>query len=259
MTWITQVQDDYWHGMSYVGWQMSLDPSHQFSADELVRQLAIHPDLYYKVIPQYSNTGYTILSEIIARVYSARAGSAKTYSDYLYDHVIGGSSPVQLSVIKFPHLASDKTLPAPNVSGIEYDSSNPIVYTSWNMSAHVGEGNGYGNFVDLNRFVRTLFSGKNVLNPTTVNMMITDISPHATGSYALGCDHVKNLGYGHNGAICGYLSTIRYNPDTDVSIVVLMPMIDGTDGKISLNTCIMEGIYSAAWETLSTLGYPGRP
>ncbi|MFA5153996.1 MAG: serine hydrolase domain-containing protein [Clostridia bacterium] len=253
-----QVRDDYWHGMSYVGWQMSLDPSHQFSADELVGQLAIHPDLYYDS-PNYSNTGYTILSEIIARVYSARAGSAKTYSDYLYDHVIGGSSPVQLNVIKFPHLASDNTLPAPNVSGIEYDSSNPIVYTSWNMSAHVGEGNGYGNFVDLNRFVRTLFSGKNVLNPTTVNMMITDINPLTNGNYALGCDHVKNLGYGHNGAICGYLSTIRYNPDTDVSIVVLMPMIDGTDGIISLNTCIMEGIYSAAWETLSILGYPGRP
>jgi D-alanyl-D-alanine carboxypeptidase len=84
--------------------------------------------------------------------------------------------------------------------------------------------------------------------------MISDISPYTT-SYALGCDHVKNLGYGHNGAICGYLSTMRYNPDTGVSIVVLMPMIDG----LNLTTCILEGIYSAAWATLSALGYPGHP
>lgn len=255
---------DYWGGMSYVRQQLTLDPSHQFSAGELVGQLTLH-NLYYFApgtkTPKYSNTGYTILSEIIARVYSARAGTSKTYSDYLYDHVIGGSSPVPLSVINFPHLAADNTLPTPYVSGNEYPegSSVPDVYTSWNMSAHVGEGNGYGNFVDLNRFVRTLFTGKNVLNSTTVTTMISDISPYATGSYALGCDHVKNLGYGHNGAICGYLSTIRYNPDTDVSIVVLMPMIDGSNGETTLATCILEGIYSAAWETLSVLGYPGHP
>jgi len=258
-------RDDYWHDMSYVAWQLSLDPLHQFSAAELAGQLVLHPDLFYFApgteVPHYSNTGYTILSEIIARVYSARTGSAKTYSDYLYDHVIGGTSPVHLRVIKFPYLAIDTALPTPYVSGNEYDegSSVPNVYTSQNMSAHVGEGNGYGNFTDLNRFVRTLFSGRNVLNPMTVNTMVSSIGPHTTGSYALGCDHVTNLGYGHNGAIYGYLSTIRYNPGTDVSIVVLMPMIDGSDGMTSLGTCIVEGIYSVAWEALSVLGYPGRP
>jgi hypothetical protein len=28
---------------------------------------------------------------------------------------------------------------------------------------------------------------------------------------------------------------------------------------VTLATCLLEGIYSAAWETLSVLGYPGRP
>jgi len=258
-------RDDYWNGMSYVRWQLSLDPYHQFSADELVGQLVAHPDLYYfepgTGVPHYSNTGYTILSEIIARVYSARAGSAKTYSDYLYDHVIGGSSPVPLSVVQFPHRATDAILPAPCVSGIEYAEGGtvPDVYSAQNMSAHVAEGNGYGNFIDLNRFVRTLFSGVNVLHPNTVNTMVNSIGPPAAGSYALGCDHVKNLGYGHNGAIYGYLSTMRYNPETDVSLVVLMPLIDGSDGATSLGTCIMDGIYAAAWDALKVLGYPGRP
>jgi D-alanyl-D-alanine carboxypeptidase len=77
--------------MSYVEWQLSLDASHQFSADELVGQLVVHPDLYYfepgTDVPHYSNTGYTILSEITARVYSTSSGSVKTYSDYLYDHI----------------------------------------------------------------------------------------------------------------------------------------------------------------------------
>lgn len=104
-----------WGGMSYVGQQLTLDPLHQFSADELVGQLTLLNLKYFApgTDNKYSNTGYTFLSEIIARVYSARAGSAKTYSDYLYDHVIGGLSPVPLSMIKFPHLAADNTLPTP--------------------------------------------------------------------------------------------------------------------------------------------------
>jgi hypothetical protein len=36
-------------------------------------------------------------------------------------------------------------------------------------------------------------------------------------------------------------------------------MIDGSNGMTSLTTCIMEGIYGAAWVTLEALGYPGRP
>jgi len=251
-----------WSGTSYVGQQLALDPSHQFSADELVGQLTLLNLSYFapRTGNHYSNTGYTILSEIIARVYSARAGTSKTYSDYLYDHVTGGTSPVPLSAIRFPHLAADRTLPAPFVSGNEYSqgSSVPNVYTSWNMSAHVAEGNAYGNFVDLNRFARTLFTGNNVLSSSTVTTMISDVSPFTT-SYALGCDHVKNIGYGHNGAILGYLSTMRYNPDTDASIVVLMPMIDGSNGMTTLTTSLTEGIYGAAWATLSTLGYPGHP
>lgn len=247
-----------WGGKSYVGQQLSLDPAHQFTAAELVGQLTLL-DIYYFAPGtgnKYSNTGYTILSEIVACVYSARAGSVKTYSDYIYDHIIGGTSPVPLNVIRFPRLAADDTLPAPSVAGYEYPkgAAVPDVYTSWNMSAHVGEGNGYGNFIQLNRFVRTLFAGSNVLFPATVSLMISDISPYTT-SYALGCDHVRNLGYGHNGAINGYLSTMRYNPDTAVSLVVLMPLIDGDN----LTTCILDGVYSAAWEALRILGYPGRP
>jgi D-alanyl-D-alanine carboxypeptidase len=250
-----------WGGMSYVGQQLSLDPSHQFSPDELVGQLTLLNLSYFPpgTGNHYSNTGYTILSEIIARVYSARTGTVKTYGDYLYDRITGASSPMPLRTIGFPHLADDKTLPKPNVAGTEYPagSSVPNINTLCNMSAHVGEGNGYGNFIDLNTFVRALFTGKNVLNSSTVAMMTSDISPYTT-SYALGCDHVKNLGYGHNGAILGYLSTIRYNPDTGVSIVVLMPMIDGSNSMTSLTTSIMEGIYSAAWASLEVLGYPGR-
>jgi D-alanyl-D-alanine carboxypeptidase len=247
-----------WGGKSYVHQQLDRDPLHQFTADELVGELTRLNLKYFEpgVGNKYSNTGYTILSEIVARVYSARSGAEKKYSDYLYDHIIGGSSPVPLDTIRFPHLATDDTLPDPWVRGIEYAPgvSTPTFFTARNMSAHVAEGNGYGNFVDLNTFVRTLFSGRNVLDSQSVDIMVSTVSPH-TSSYALGCDHVRNLGYGHNGAIYGYLSTIRYNPDTDVSIVVLMPLIDGSN----LTACILEGLYKAAWETLRVLGYPGQP
>ena len=58
------------------------DPSHQFTAEELVEQVTINNLSYFAPGTgyHYSNTGYTILSEIIARVYSAQTGEDKTYA-----------------------------------------------------------------------------------------------------------------------------------------------------------------------------------
>ena len=97
-------------GSSYVSYTLNQNPNHQFTSSELVSQVVIH-NLRYSFDPgkghHYSNTGFTILGEIIARVYSFRAGSAKTYSDYLYDHIYGPSTPVPLQV-HFPYLATDQ-------------------------------------------------------------------------------------------------------------------------------------------------------
>jgi D-alanyl-D-alanine carboxypeptidase len=242
-------------GMSYVDYMKSIDPDFQFTSTGLVEQVTKNNLFYF--LPgtgyHYSNTGYTILSEIIARVYSFRSGSQKKYSDYLYDHITGSSAPVPLNVA-FPDLASQQQLPSPYVSGTQVENSgNVTVYADANMSAHVAEGNGYGTFVELNKYIRSLMKGTNVLTQQYIELMKHDVST-ANPNYALGCFHVPNLGYGHNGAINGNLSFMLYDPDVDVSVIILMPLIDYQN----LGLC-SSALVSAGYESRTALGFPGRP
>jgi len=145
----------------------------------------------------------------------------------------------------------------PHVSGIiYYQNIGKVTCGSSNMSAHMGEGNGWANFVDLNQFVRTLMTGNNVLTQQTVTLMQTDYSPYG-GKYGLGCTHTANLGYGHNGCIRGYLTLMLYDPDVEVSLIALLPMVDQTS-EDNFTTGFM-AMYEAAWAARAALGYPGKP
>ncbi len=244
-------------GESFVHYTFESDPSHQFTAEELVNQVTINELSYFTpgTDHHYSNTGYTILSEIIARVYSAQAKNDKTYADYLYDYVTGSSSEVPIDV-HFPWEATDVSLPDPHLCGYLYDVSEVYVFDETNMSAHVAEGNGYSNFEEMNTYIRTLMKGQNVLEPTTVTLMQTDASP-GDPEYGLGCTHTTNLGYGHNGCIRGYFSIMAYDPDHDVSIIVSLPTVDMSSEQIFYASFM--GMYDAAWKAREMLGYPGKP
>lgn len=246
-------------GTSYVDYMETLEPNHQFSSSELVNQLTIN-NLYYFTPGtnyHYSNTGYTILSEIIARVYSAKSGQTKLYSDYLYDYIVGGSSPVKLN-LTFPHLASDKTLPSPHVSGTGYGPGGIILtYDDANMSAYVAEGNGIGTLSSLDTYIRSLMKGANVLTAPTLELMKNSISPGST-TYGLGCTHIINLGYGHTGATHGYLSIMFYDPQSDVSVTGFTPMIDFSNGIISVSANL-NGLINAGYAARAALGFSGKP
>jgi len=246
-------------GASFVEYTFILDPTHQFTIDELVEQVTINNLSYFApgTDYHYSNTGYSILAEIIARVYSAQIKTDKTYADYLGDYIVGSNAPVPLD-IHFPDLADDVYLPEPHALGSIYveDQVYPIVFDESNMSAHVAEGNGYTNFEDLNQFVRTLMTGTNVLSAETITLMQTDYSSHNDG-YALGCTTTSNLGFGHNGCIRGYLSIMVYDPDYDVSLIALLPMVD-MSSEDNFYTSFL-GMYDAAWKAREVLGFPGNP
>jgi D-alanyl-D-alanine carboxypeptidase len=247
-------------GLPYVEWMEEQNPDHQFSSTELVEQNAIHnlssfpPGTgQYK----YSNTGYTILGEIIARVYTQRSGAPKTYTDYLRDHIHGPRTPVPLN-LHFPYLASDKSLPAPSVCGLIIAPDGSMEeHCADNMSANVAEGNGYGTMAGLNRYLRTLLKGENVLSPETAARMMTDTSA-ANPKYALGTSRMENLGYGHTGATHGYLSLMAYDPGVDVSTIALVPLWDFTSGWASFLE-IFNAMSCAGWDAREALGYPGRP
>ncbi len=247
-------------GLPYVGWMEEQNPDHQFTPTELVKQNVIHNLSSFPPGTgnyKYSNTGYTILGEIITRVYTHRSGTPKTYTDYLRDHVHGPTTPVPLN-LHFPYLAADKHLPTPSVCGTVYAPEGEVVeMCANNMSANVAEGNGYGTMTDLNAYLRTLLKGQNILTAENVAKMMTDASA-AQPRYALGTQHTDNLGYGHTGATHGYLSLMAYDPAVDVSVIVLLPLWDFSSGWESFMKCY-QSMLCAGWDAREALGYPGRP
>jgi len=250
-------------GLPYVSYIMNADPAHPFTAAELVQQVTDH-ELSSFFLPgtgyQYSDTGYTILGEIIARVYTHRSGSLKTYTDYLHDHIYGPNSRVPIA-FHFPYRAtgSDTTLPSPFCCGHIFNPGPGefALNCENNMSANVAEGNGYGTMSMLNRYIRTLMKGQNVLSFSSIEAMKRDVSP-MNATYALGCFHVSNLGYGHNGAGNGYLSLMAYDPQTDLSVIVMMPCWDMSNGLTSFQEC-MKILQETGWAARQVLGYPGKP
>ncbi len=247
-------------GESFTSWQLNLDPAHQFTVEEMVAQAAIHNLSYFQPNQgyHYSNTGYAMLSEIVARVYSAVCGTSKTCSDYLYEQVVGATAPVPLPAIHFPNSAADTELPAPFAAGVDYlPGGITIVTSNANASGQVGEGNVYGTMTALNRFVRTLMKGENVLNAQMVSLMQTNTAPY-NADYGPGCLFVQDVGYGHNGARWGYLSLMVYNPDLDISAVACLPMRDFSGGLDTFMPCFY-AIYSAVTGSVSALGYQLTP
>jgi D-alanyl-D-alanine carboxypeptidase len=247
---------------SYVNYVLSRDSTHQFTFEEMLKPILNHKLNYFAPGTgyHYSNTGYGMLSRIIERVYSLRSGQAKTYADYLYNYVTGPTTRVPLP-ISFPYRSDDVQLPQPNVSSLIRLASGRVErFGSVNMSAHVGEGNGYTTMASLNAYGRSLMRGENILLPGTVERMQHNVSA-ANGSYGLGTSFRKNLGYGHNGAIAGYLTSMTYDPDTQVSVVAMLPLWDytqGKDGRVSFEKCFT-AMYDAAYAARSALGYPGKP
>ncbi len=248
-----------YNGLSYVDYMMYKDPSHQYELSELVNQDAVHKLSFFPPGKgyHYSNTGFTMLSEIIERVYTFKSGTKKYYSDYIKDNITGSTAPVPLD-LSFPYLASDVKMPAPYAKGLMLSKDTNVIFTDVNMSAHVGEGNGIGTMADLNKYIRTLMKGENVLNKNSIELMKHTVSD-SNKTYALGCFHIKDLGYGHNGCIKGYLSLMMYDPDTDVSLIVMLPENDYTiadDEKSIIKG--LKAIVNAGFAARMALGYSGK-
>ncbi|MGV3558770.1 serine hydrolase domain-containing protein [Larkinella arboricola] len=252
------------NGLSYTAYVQNADPDHQFTTEEMVLQLAKNKLSYFAPTTDYhySNTGYSILGYIIARVYSLKSGGIKTYEDYLQDYIVGPGTKVPLA-LRFPVRADDTVLPAPRAEGVERTpDGKTIVFGDYNMSAQIAEGNGYGTPAALNTFIRKLMRGEHVLTPETVKLMQTDVNLKSGNQYALGCFFTPNLGFGHNGERCGTLSLAMYDPTTGVSVVAFITLVDNSKVTNNENSTFYKSfnaIYGAAYGGRAALGYPGRP
>ena len=245
-------------GLTYTEAIHKSDPTHQFTTGEMVKVLTDKNLSYFKPGAgyHYSNTGYSMLAEIIKRVYSQKAGSPKTYADYINDFIIGPTATVPLSTIHFPVLANDVSLPDPHLIGTILEPGETQVYDKYNITAQIGEGNGYGTMEQLNKYIRTLMKGENVLKPSTIQLMQKDVSATNPG-YGLGCSYVPNIGYGHTGARIGYLNLMAYDPENDVSLIAMINLYDFRTEN-SFGICF-NSLQEAAYAARKILGYPGKP
>ncbi len=217
-------------GYSFTQYTEYFEPDHQFTAEEMVEQLTINQLSYFPPGEghHYSNAGYAIVGEIIARIYSFHADEPQHLSDYLYDFITGPNTPVPLNVY-FPYLATDQSLKQPYSCGyVLLEQGEVEEYCSYNMSAQVAEGNGFSTMRDLNTYIRTLLKGENALTPASIELMKTATNP-ADPTYGLGCFYKENLGYGHNGARIGNMSIMIYDPENDVSIITYINAINTPD------------------------------
>lgn len=242
------------NGETYADYMLENFPDHQFTTTEYVKLLSEHNLTYGppNTVYHYSNTGFSILGEIIARVYSQKTNVSKTCGNYMYDHIVGPSSKIPLD-IKFFELASDKQLPIPYIKGFIKFADHNVITDQTNASGHVGEGNGVGSMLMLSDYIRSVMKAQNVLNASSVEQMKTSKGPATTSNYALGCSFVPGVGYGHNGATEGYLSTMLYDPETEFSVIVLLPFWDlrNTDNF----TKCLETLNTTAREAKKALKY----
>ena len=211
-----------YEGKNYALCVLATDPEHQFTPGELVGVLA-DTQLYFfnpgDVNYHYSDTGYSMLAEIIERV------SEKTYDQFLMQNLVNPNGLTHTSVTM---LGWDQTIPPPFNPGYVYAAGVMTDTTEDNMSLHIGEGNIISTPADIARWIRRLVRGEAGINSTGVDLMKTPTAGALSQgkNYGLGISSLSGLGYGHTGANQGYLSLMMYDPVADVTTIVYFNIWD---------------------------------
>lgn len=200
-------------GQLYTEYVLNLDPSHTFTFSELVGVTAVNNLSYFTPGSgyHYSNTGYSMLGEIIERV------SGMTYHDYLQSTFF---NPLGMNNTSAPYTGTDIIMPSPHLQSYLYQGGAKTNTTNENMSGHVAEGNLVSTPNQLIQWVKKLLTGQTPITQSTANLMM-QVLPTTPGSgYGLSISYIDGLGYGHSGAHLSFLTFMYYNPSIDVAIVL---------------------------------------
>ena len=202
-------------GLKYEDYIRDQDNLHTFTFDELVGLNAKHqistaaPGVGFN----YSNTGYNILGKIIEGV------SGLSYSEFINQRFI---QALGLTDTYSVWEGNDIEMRSPYLDSYLYIKGEETINTSEdNMSVHVTEGEIVSSPKDITNWMRLLLTGEAGINSENIDLMKEMLPADGNhGVYGLGLVYDQGLGYGHNGAHVSYVSSLRYNPENGITVLV---------------------------------------
>jgi len=198
-------------GHNYLEFVESIFPSHNFTLDEIFGVIARYhlcdfsPDSAF----HYSNTGYMLLGKIIERV------SGQSYSDFINGQIL---TPNQLTQTSFP-LSTVSILPDPYIPAKVQSGFDLITIRKQNMSYEFAQGNCVTTAGNLVSWLKKWQGGHAGLPFSVVQQMRNGSGQNE--DYGFGTSFVPGMGYGHTGAIAGYLSFMFYDPEADFTMLLI--------------------------------------
>jgi len=200
-------------------------PSHHYTKEELL-DLVVHDNLNFKPGErwEYSNTNYILLGKIIENV------TNNSISEELKNRIL---IPLSLNQTFFvEHLPNNEipnfeleNLMAGYFYGYSILSPNGFDVKYFSLSQASSAGGMIANTINLNKFLRTLFTNnKLLLNDSQFNKLISriDINNRVNDYYGFAIFDVYNFKfntseYMHTGGVFGFSSKMSFLPDQNIS------------------------------------------
>jgi CubicO group peptidase (beta-lactamase class C family) len=153
---------------------------------------------------EYSNSNFILLTFILEEIYN------KSYSEILKEKI---TKPNKL---ESTYLGSKIDIQN-NECHSYYFSGEWEKTNETNMSVPLGAGGVVSNPEDLNRFIEYLFAGK-IISKTSLEKMTDTQNNYGLGIFKTNKQDLD--GFAHNGGIDGFVSTMVYFPNEQLSITL---------------------------------------
>jgi CubicO group peptidase (beta-lactamase class C family) len=217
---------DQWALLAMAGWQLDdvITKQHIFNLVKRQKELNFEPGSEFS----YSNTNYTLLAEIVARV------GKQPFSDWMQQRVF---TPLGMKSTLF---YDDHERIVKNRAYSFYKDLNQTkaLYRKSVLSyANVGATSLFTTVTDLAKWIVN-FQKTQVGNPTTMVQMLErgrltkgDTLPYSFGLFQ--GNYKGQAQFGHDGADAGYRSFMCYFPKQDYGFIVLSNAAEFNPGKLA--------------------------
>ncbi len=184
------------------------------------------PDFQPNAKAEYNNTNYLLLSYIIEKVWKM------PYQDVLHKTI---TSKIGLLNTYYGSTIN----PEKNESAsYKYFNNNWAKEKETDMSIHSGAGSIVSTPTDMVKFIEALFSYK-LVSKASLNKVKTLIDDYGMGMFPF--RFYEKTGYGHNGKIEEFSSSLQYFPEDKLAIAYC------TNGQVYSKDDILKGILSISF------------